>query len=94
MNRRSNARHPPGPPHLRGVLGGGGERPGKANLRLIRRAIRGGWLDAAPQAVRDALMQHCLAVALTGHERNALAAAGCILAADSANLREGACANP
>lgn len=76
-------------PLLRGALGGGAERPGKANLRLIRRAIRAGWLDPAPQAVRDALMKHCLEVALAGHTRNALGAAWCLIEADRANLREG-----
>ena len=88
MNCPSPVSHPAAPQLFRGVLGGGADRPGKANLRLIRRAVRAGWLDAAPQAVRDALMEHCCAVAVAGNARNAVAAAWCVVEADRANLPE------
>jgi hypothetical protein len=71
---------------FRGVLGGGCARPGKANLRLIRRAIREGW--DIPKAQRRALIEHLLGVIHSGHARNAIAAAWCLVEAERANLRQ------
>jgi hypothetical protein len=73
------------PPLFRGVLGGGCARPGKANLRLIRRAIREGW--DIPEAKRRALIDHLMGIMRTGHARNALATAWCFIEAEWANLR-------
>jgi hypothetical protein len=70
-----------------GIWGGGAQRPGKANLRLIRQAIRAGWLDDVPQQQRDAIIRHLVAVEMAGHTRNTLAASRCILEADKANMR-------
>jgi hypothetical protein len=72
-----------GSPVFRGVLGGGYARPGRANLRLIRRAIRERW--ALPANKRQALVEHLLAVVAVGHARNAIAAAWCLLDADRVN---------
>jgi hypothetical protein len=84
-----SAKHTPkadaGPPLLRGVLGGGCARPGKANLRLIRRAIGEGW--DIPEAKRRALVEHFMGIVRTGHARNVLAAMWCLIEADRANLR-------
>ncbi len=75
---------------LRGVLGGGCARPGKANLRLICRAINGDW--DIPEDKRRALLRHLIGVAESAaasrRSRNLLAAALCLVAADRANLRE------
>jgi hypothetical protein len=73
------------PPLFRGVLRGGCARPGKANLRLIRRAIREGW--DIPEPKRRALMEHLMGVMRTGHARNVLAAMWCFIEAEWANLR-------
>src|SRR5262249_22444902 len=72
----------PGPLTLRysgGVRGGSRARPGKANLRLIRRAIRADW--DFPAEKRQALVDHLEAVVLNGHPCNAIAVAGCPLKA-------------
>ena len=74
---------PDGTPLFLGVLGGGCARPGRANLRLIRRAIRAGW--PIPEDKRRALVEHLEAVATAGNARNAIAAAWCLLAADRVN---------
>jgi hypothetical protein len=66
------------------VLGDGCARPGRANLRLIRRAIREGW--PLPKEKRVALMRHLSGIINTGHTCNCLAAIRCILEADQANL--------
>ena len=55
----------------------------RANLRLIRRAIRAGW--PIPEDKRRALVEHLEAVATAGNARNAIAAAWCLLAADRVN---------
>jgi hypothetical protein len=68
---------------LRGVLGAGCARPGKYNLRLIRRAIREGW--PIPPEQRAVLVAHLTAIIESGHARNSIAAARCLLAAARAN---------
>jgi hypothetical protein len=75
----------PAPPLFWGVLGGGCARPGKANLRLIRRAIREGW--DIPEDKRRALVEHLAGVVRSGHTRNAIAAAWCLVEAERANQR-------
>jgi hypothetical protein len=75
----------PGTPLFLGVLGGGCAHPGRANLRLIRRAIRAGW--PIPADKRRALVDHLLGVVRAGNARSAIAAAWCLLAADRVNMR-------
>src|SRR5262245_22384927 len=77
---------PDTPPLFLGVLGGGCLRPGKANLRLIRRALREGW--AIPEDKRLALLEHLGAVLGAGHPRNTLAAIRCLIDADRVDARE------
>jgi hypothetical protein len=72
-------------PLFRGGLGGGCARPGRANLRLIRRAIRERW--DLPADKRRALVEHLLGVVGAGHARNTIAAAWCLLDADRINLQ-------
>ena len=71
-----------------GILGGGAHRPGKANLRLIRKAIRHGW--PIPADKREALVRHFMAVitAKPRHDRNCLAAVRCVMEAHRINVRE------
>jgi hypothetical protein len=76
---------PDSQPLFRGVLGGGASRPGRANLRLIRRAIREDW--PIPDEKRQALVEHLEAVVGHENERSSIAAAWGILEADRANLR-------
>ena len=84
MRRPSAPAGAAGPPLFRGVLGGGCARPGKANLRLIRRAIREGW--DIPDNKRQALMEHLSGVVGQGRARNTLAAVRCLIEADRVNL--------
>lgn len=86
MGQRTTTEAAHAPPIFLGVLGGGCARPGKANLRLIRRAIREGW--DIPEAKRRALIEHLAGVVSSGHTRNSLAAVRCLIEADRANLRE------
>ena len=72
-------------PLFRGVLGGGCAHPGRANLRLIRRAIREGW--NIPEAKRRALVEHLVGVCHAGNARNTIAAVRCLIEADRANVR-------
>jgi hypothetical protein len=72
------------PPVFRAILGDGCERPGRANLRLIRRAIREGW--DIPEAKRKALVDHLVGVIEVGNTRDALAAIWCLVEADKVNL--------
>jgi hypothetical protein len=72
-------------PLFRGVLGGGCAHPGRANLRLIRRAIREGW-DIS-EAKRRALVEHLVGVCEAGNDRNTIAAVRCLIEADCANVR-------
>jgi hypothetical protein len=84
------ATDPGSPPIFRGVLGGGCLRPGLWNLRLIRKAIKEGWLEGdSPDLIarRQALVEHLVGVIRCGTVRSKLAAARCILAADEANAR-------
>jgi hypothetical protein len=73
-------------PLFTGVLGGGCARPGKANLRLIRRAIREDW--DMPEEKRFALMQHLCGILKSRNARNCIAATCCIIEAEKANMRE------
>jgi hypothetical protein len=74
---------PPREPFPSGVLGGGPPRPGKANLRLLLRAIRNGWDLSAEQC--RALVEHLEGVLRSGRARDELAAVGCIIACARAN---------
>ncbi len=80
---RKPVRIPESQPLFRGVLGGGCARPGKANLRLILRAIRAGW--PIPDEKRLALVEHLRGVVVSEHDRNSLAAARCLIEGDRAN---------
>jgi hypothetical protein len=72
-------------PYSGGFWGGGCARPGRANLRLIRRAIRERW--DLPADKRQVLVEHLLGVVSVGHARNAIAAAWGLLDADRINLQ-------
>jgi len=75
----------PGTPVFLGILGGGCARPGRANLRLVRRAIRAGW--PIPADKRQALGEHLLGVVHAGNAPSAIAAARCLFAADRINMQ-------
>ncbi len=77
---------PTASPLLLGVLGGGCAQPGKANLRLIRRALRGGW--DIPEAKRATLVEHLAGVFGSGHARNSIAAFRCLIEIDRVNERK------
>jgi hypothetical protein len=69
------------------VLGDGPANPGRANLRLIRRAIRAGWLDLAPRKVKDAFIAHFAGALQAAPVRARIRAAWCVLEASKRNLR-------
>jgi hypothetical protein len=72
---------------FRAILGDGSARPGKANLRMILRALKEG-RDIPPEK-RRALVEHLVGVVAhePRHSRTRLVAARCLLAAERADLR-------
>jgi hypothetical protein len=88
MSEENTPQTPSESPLFQGVLGAGCARPGKANLRLIRRAINGDW--DLPADKRRTLIDHLMGVIRhePKHRRNVMAAVRCLLAADVADLRQ------
>jgi hypothetical protein len=67
-------------------LGDGDLHPGKANMRLIRRAIKNGW--NVPEEYKAAVVEQMAKVATeSDDERNRIAASKVLVAADSVDAR-------
>jgi hypothetical protein len=79
----------PTPEPFQAILGDGCANPGRANLRLICRAINGDW--PMPWKKRNALVEHLMGVLAfdggPGHAANKMAACRCLLAGALADLR-------
>src|SRR5436190_1427728 len=72
-----------------GPLRGDWHDPDRSDLRRLRQAITHGWLDDAPQEIREAFVEATRAIVKTPRsDRHALAAAWVFIAADLANLRQ------
>jgi hypothetical protein len=89
MNEEQTGQTPAPEPLFRAILGGGCANPGRANLRLICRAINGDW--PMPWEKRYALVEHLMGVLAfdggPGHAANKMAAIRCLLAGAVADLR-------
>ena len=86
MQQTESSETPDDSPVFLGILGEGCARPGRANLRLIRRAIREGW--DIPEAKRKALVDHLMGVMEVAKPRDVMAAIFCVVEAEGINQRE------